>query len=345
MKAGILTGVDQLHVEEVETPKINSSEILLKVKAAAICGTDIRILRGKKTKGVRYPSIIGHEFSGEVVDLGKDVSGFKVGDRVCVDPVLPCGTCYYCKNGMENICQNRVAIGYEYDGCFAEFVRIPKDFILKGNVQKLPNSASWISGALAEPLSCVINGQRKLDIKPGDTVVIIGAGPIGLMHTMLAKASGAKSIIVSEPTESRREVSREYGATILVDPIRQSLKESVYKETNGIGADIVIMAIGNPKIANEALTIGRKGARISFFAGFSKGDLPEMDVNLIHYNELVLVGASSLQRRDMETALKLIEAGSVDLEKMATHKFSLDEIIKAFDTAESGQAVKVVFEV
>jgi L-iditol 2-dehydrogenase len=105
------------------------------------------------------------------------------------------------------------------------------------------------------------------------------------------------------------------------------------------------MAIGNPKIANEALTIGRKGARISFFAGFSKGDLPEMDVNLIHYNELVLVGASSLQRRDMETALKLIEAGSVDLEKMATHKFSLDEIIKAFDTAESGQAVKVVFEV
>lgn len=344
MKAGILTSIDNLEVKEVETPKISTFEILLKVKTAAICGTDIRILHGKKTKGVRYPSIIGHEFSGEVVEIGTNVSEFLVGDRVCVDPVLPCGTCYYCKNGMENVCINRVAIGYEYDGCFAEYVRIPTDFIKRDNVLKLPDSVSWFSGALAEPFSCVINGQNKLSIKPGDTVVVIGAGPIGLMHVMLAKASGAKCVIISEPADKRREISRAYGADILVDPIHESLSDIVNKTTNGLGADVVILAIGNPKIVNAALQIARKGARISFFAGFSKDDMPQLDVNLIHYNELVLVGSASLQRRDFATALSIIEAGSVNLDLMATHKFELCNINSAFRKAESGEAVKVFFE-
>lgn len=344
MKAGFLTKIDQLDVKEVEKPKIDSTEILLKVKAAAICGTDIRILHGKKTKGVRYPSIIGHEFSGEIVEVGEHVTEFNVGDRVCVDPVLPCGKCHYCKNGMENVCLNRVAIGYEYDGCFAEYVRIPADFVTKGNVQKLPDAVSWVSGALAEPLSCVINGQRKLSITPGDTVVVIGAGPIGLMHIMLAKASGAKNVIISEPTATRREAAKDYGADILVDPLNESLVDVVMSNTDSLGADVIILAIGNPRIVNEALSLAKKGGRVSFFAGFSKGDTPQVDVNLIHYNELVLVGSASLQRRDIETALNLIASGAVDLDKMATHTYTLDEIEHAFKTAESGEAVKVVFK-
>ena len=342
MKAGVFASLDTIVCREIDKPIIGPSEILIRVKAAAICGTDIRILHGKKTKGVRMPSVLGHEFSGEVVEAGEDLREFVAGDRVCVDPVLPCGSCHYCMNGMENVCLNREAIGYEYDGSFAEYIRIPASFIRRRNVQKLPQGVSWISGALAEPLSCVINGQRKLRISPGETVVVIGTGPIGLMHAMLAKASGARKVIVSEPVESRRTAALKYGADVLVDPMNESLDDVVSAHTDGLGADVVILAIGNPRIVNDALRIAKKGARISFFAGFSKGDLPGVDVNLIHYNELVLVGSASLQRHDMSTALNLIESGALNLEQMATKTLSLDRIAEAFALAESGEAIKVV---
>lgn len=342
MKAGVLNRVDELVFTEVETPRIAADEILVRVKAASICGTDLRIYHGKKTKGVRYPSIIGHEFAGEVVTVGIDVTTFSVGDHVAVDPVLPCGGCHYCLNGMENVCQNRVAIGYEYDGCFAEFVRIPAAFIIRGNIQKLPEHMPFTSGALAEPLSCVINGQRKLDITVGDTVVIMGAGPIGIMHMMVAKASGASTVIVSEPNEMRRNTVADFGADVTVDPLNESLKDVVLSHTDGLGADVVILAIGNPRIVNDAFAIAKKGARISMFAGFTAGEMPPVDVNLIHYNELLVVGASALQRRDMKTAVSLIASGAVDVAKLVTDTFPLEAIVEAFTKAESGDAIKVV---
>lgn len=338
----MLKQVDELVFTTSATPEIDASEILVRVGAASICGTDLRIVRGKKTKGVRYPSIIGHEFAGEVVQVGDEVTSFQNGDHVAVDPVLPCGGCYYCLNGMENVCQNRVAIGYEYDGCFAEYVRIPAAFISQGNVIRLPMSMPFTSGALAEPLSCVINGQRKLDITVGDTVVIIGSGPIGIMHMMVAKASGASTVIVSEPNRMRRQTVEDFGADVTVDPQEQSLKDVVMKQTNGLGADVVILAIGNPNIVNEAFSIARKGGRVSLFAGFSKGDMPQVDVNLIHYNELVVVGASALQRRDMKTAVNLIASGAVDVGRLVTDTFPLEQIEAAFKKAESGEAIKVV---
>ena len=342
MKAGILKQVDNLVFATSPTPEIDASEILVRVGAASICGTDLRIVRGKKTKGVRYPSIIGHEFAGHVVQVGSEVTSFQKGDHVAVDPVLPCGGCYYCLNGMENVCQNRVAIGYEYDGCFAEYVRIPAAFISQGNVVRLPEDMPYTSGALAEPLSCVINGQRKLDITVGDTVVIIGSGPIGIMHMMVAKASGASTVIVSEPNSMRRQTVQEFGADVTVDPLTESLKDIVLQRTNGVGADVVILAIGNPGIVNEAFSLARKGGRVSLFAGFSAGDMPPVDVNLIHYNELVVVGASALQRRDMKTAVNLIASGAVDVGRLVTDTFPLEDIKVAFEKAESGEAIKVV---
>jgi L-iditol 2-dehydrogenase len=342
VNAGILNRVDELIYTETETPSINESELLVRIKAASICGTDLRIYHGKKTKGVRYPSIIGHEFAGKIAEAGAQVSAFKEGDRICVDPVLPCGGCFYCLNGMENVCQNRVAIGYEYDGCFAEYVRIPAKFITQGNIQQLPPDMSFAAGALAEPLSCVINGQRKLDITVGDTVVIVGAGPIGIMHMMVAKASGASTVIVSEPNAMRRNTAANFGADITVDPISESLRDTVLTQTNGLGADVVILAIGNPKIVNDALSVARKGGRISMFAGFSAGETPPVDVNLIHYNELVVVGASALQRRDQKTAVSLIASSAVAVERLVTDTYPLEEIREAFSKAESGDAIKVV---
>lgn len=341
MKAGVLKQIDKLVCMEIDIPDIGSEDVLVRVKTAAICGTDLRIFHGKKTKGIRFPSVIGHEFSGEVAQMGASVRELAVGDRICVNPVLPCGGCFYCLNGMENVCLNREALGYEYDGCFAEYIRIPGKFITRGNVQKLPEGMSWESGALAEPLSCVINGQRKLDIGLGDTVVIIGAGPIGIMHLMVAKASGATTVIVSEPNAFRREIAGTFGADVLVDPVNESLEGVVMARTNELGADVVIIAIGNPRIVKDALKIARKGARVSLFAGFSKGDIPPVDVNIIHYNELMMVGASSLQRKDMKTALNLIDSKTIDVARLVTDHYPLEAIEEAFAKAESGQAIKV----
>ena len=342
MKAGVFSGIDKIEYLDIEKPSISDDEILVQVEAAALCGTDLRILHGKKTKGIRIPSVIGHEFSGLVVQAGSSVRDFMTGDRVCVDPVRPCGGCSYCLNDRENVCQNRIAIGYEYDGCFAEYVRIPASFIRSGNVLKLPDSVSWVEGALAEPLSCVINGQNKLNIVPGDNVVVIGTGPIGLMHCMLAKASGAAKVFVSEPSKKRREAATDFGADVLVDPAKESLADVVMSHTDGLGADVVILAIGIPQIVNEALNIARKGGRISLFAGFSKDDMPAVDVNIIHYNELLVTGSSSLKRKDLKTALNLIEGKIIDVEKLATHEFPLEKIGEAFAAAESGEALKVI---
>lgn len=344
MKAGVLQKIDNLVYSEVDTPIISEDDILVRVHAAAFCGTDARIIRGKKTKGVRLPSIIGHEFSGDIVEVGDKVSSFHKGDRVTVDPVLPCGGCAYCLNGLENVCLNRKAIGYEFDGCFAEYIRIPGDFITRGNVQLLPEVVSYEEGALAEPLACVINGQRKLDITLGETVLIIGAGPIGIMHQMIARASGGAKIIVSEPNEFRRNVAKKMGADLVIDPVNENLVDFVKAHTNTLGADVVILAIGNPRVVNDALNCARKGGRISMFAGFSKGDMPSVDVNLIHYNELVVVGASSLQRRDLKTALNLIASGAVDVKQLITKAFPLEQIAEAFELAESGGAIKVVIK-
>ncbi|MFA5571217.1 MAG: zinc-dependent dehydrogenase [Sphaerochaetaceae bacterium] len=344
MKAAVLKKINDMEYMEVDTPTIGEQDLLVKMKAASICGTDMRIYRGRKTKGVRYPSIIGHEFSGEVVQVGNKVDTFSVGDKICINNVLSCGRCYYCLNNMENVCENREAIGYEYDGAFAEYVRVPGKFISRGNIMKMPDSISWEAGALIEPLSCVINGQRKLNITPGDTVVVIGAGPIGLMHIMLAKVAGAKTVVVSEPNELRRTQSLEFGADIVVDPAKESLSVIIKDITHDLGADVVIVAIGIPSLVDEALALGRKGAHVSLFAGFPAGSKFEIDGNLIHYNELTVVGASALQRRDMITSLNLIESKTIDVEKLITHTYSLDSIIEAFEKAESGEAIKVIIK-
>ena len=191
MKAALLYGPEDMRVEEKEIPPINAGDLLLRVKACALCGTDIRIFRGTKTKGIRYPSVIGHEISGIVHACGDTVDGFSPGDAVGICPVIPCGVCYACRRAMDNLCMNRTAIGYEFDGGFQEYVRIPESAIRRGCVFKAPPDLPFAVSALIEPLACCYNGQGRCGIRLGDTVVIMGAGPIGLMHLQLARRAGA----------------------------------------------------------------------------------------------------------------------------------------------------------
>lgn len=342
MKAAVFYGPNELKLEEVKIPKINEQEVLIKVKVSAVCGTDVRIYEGKKTKGVRTPSIIGHELVGIIQEVGDKVKGFLVGDRVGVMPVIPCGKCYYCLNGRENVCANRTAIGYEFDGGFAEYVRIPHAALEAGNLVKIPDHISFEQAVVTEPLACCLNGQRKANVKMGDVVVVIGGGPIGLMHVQLAKIAGAKSVILSEPVDHRREKGLIAGADYAIDPTKDSLEDLVLSETDGLGADVVIMAIGVPFLVNSSANLLKKGGTLNLFAGFTKGVLSEIDPNVIHYNEININGTSALTRSDYHKSLSLIASGQINTEVITTTGYSLEDIEQAIADVKNGNGMKTI---
>ncbi len=340
MKAGILTAPNALSFDTVADPQLAPGDILIRVKAATVCGTDIRIFRGRKTMGVRYPSILGHEFAGEVAEAGPG-SRFREGQPVCVCPAFACGHCRHCLRGYENLCQNLTAIGYEIDGAFAEYIRIPAAGVERGNVFAMPEGLPFEKAALAEPLACVINGQEKVRVERGDTAVVLGSGPIGILHIKLARHSGTHKIIVSEPNPLRRAAALAAGADLAVDPTSENLGEIVREQTAGLGADVVIAALGVPALADDALGLARVRGRVSLFAGFSTGEKALLDVNVLHYNELYVTGAFGLSRLQFESALKLIAAGRFEVDSMLTHRFGLADISDALLAAEGGSAIKV----
>lgn len=340
MKAAFLDAPNKLSLRNTENPVAAEGDMLVRVRAATICGTDIRIFRGKKTAGIRYPSVLGHEFSGEILSTGVHL-GFAIGDRVGLCPFIGCGHCKLCKTGHENLCTDGTAFGYQIDGAFAEIVRIPAAAVAAGNLRKLPDHMSFEEAALVEPLACVLNGQNKVGVSSKDTVVILGAGPIGLLHVHLARLHGARRIISSDPNAHRRDAAIASGADVTIDPTAEDVRARVLAETGGAGADVVICAIGIPALARQTTDLAAMSGRISLFAGFSKGETAEMDVNAIHYNELTVTGAFGLSREDYDRAFDMIATGRLDLKPLITHHFDLDEIEAAFTTAESGAAIKV----
>jgi len=345
MKAAVFHGPEQISLMEIPIPEINEHEVLVRVRVSAVCGTDVRIYDGKKTKGVRQNAILGHELVGTVEKVGSAVTEFAAGDRVGVMPVIPCNRCHYCLNGRENVCANRKAIGYEFDGGFAEYVRIPQIALQAGNLVKLPDHVSFEQAVIAEPLACCINGNRKANIRLNDVVVVIGGGPIGLMHVQLAKLSGASKVIVSELIEHRAERAIAAGADVVVNPEKESLRDVVMRETHQLGADAVIMAIGIPSIVNESIQLLRKGGTINLFAGFSNGVISEVDPNFIHYQEVNVNGTSSLTRSDYHKALSLIAAGKINTEVLSTYGYTLDDIQQAIMDVKTGKGMKSIIAI
>jgi L-iditol 2-dehydrogenase len=342
MKALVLHGPNDFRVEEVPMPEIGKGDLLVKVKACAICGTDIRILEGKKTKDVRYPSTIGHEISGTIVEVGEDVTGFEVSDNVAIANVIPCGHCHSCLTGRENACMQRKAIGYQYDGGFAEYVKIPSIAIKTGNVIKFNEEVSFNEAALTEPMACCVNGSRKTGVQLGETVLIVGAGPIGLMHLQLAIADGAGCVIVNEPIEHRRKMAADLGATYAVGLDSAGLAEFVKEITHGLGVDRIVMAIGVTSIINDTIKLLCKGGTINLFAGFGGKGEAMVEANLIHYNEITVNGTSAYTRYDYLTSFDLIKNKRVNVNGLVSHEFSLEDFNKAYEVCKSGEGVKVV---
>lgn len=342
MKAAVLEEVGKLVIKDIAKPKCGDDEVLIKVKACAICGTDIKIYHhGHRL--IKLPRVTGHEVSGIVVESGKDVPMFKPGDRVAIAAVIPCGTCQYCLRGMHSMCDNLKAIGYHYDGGFAEYMLVPSLSIRNGCVNIVPSNVSFGEAAIAEPLACTINGQELSPLNLGDVVVIIGAGPVGCFHVQLAKAKGARCVILIDVSIERLNMSKVAKPDISIDTSKENALERVMLETHGKGAELVIVACSSGKAQEDGLQMVAKRGWVNFFGGLPK-DNPyiKFDSNLLHYREVHVVGTHGSAPRHNSLALNLIARGIINAKDLLTHKITIDEILKGIELTEKGKGLKVI---
>lgn len=341
MKAAIYEGLDKMVVRRVDTPVCDDNSVLVHVKACAVCGSDIRIFHHGNNR-VTPPTILGHEISGEVVEVGSNVTKFNVGDRVAIGADVPCGECVFCEAGMGNNCQINYAMGYQFPGGFAEYVLLNRIVVNYGPVHKIANHVSFDEAALAEPLGCVLNALELSNVSLGDDVVIIGAGPIGIMMIEVARRMGAKKIIVVQRSRPRLEVAKRFGADVYICSNEENAIERVLEETGGLGADVVITANSSPSTHQDALLMAKNRAHVNLFGGLPKGSTVELDTNIIHYKELFVHGAHGSLPRHHKQAVRMIESGLIDMKKYITHKFPLDDIVKAFEVAEGHEGLRVI---
>jgi len=346
MLAAVYHGPEDLRVETVPQPETGPGEILVRVDAASICGTDLRILHGAHRK---FPSgtvrIPGHEVSGTIVQVGPGLQDYSEGQRVFVAPNWGCGHCRQCISGTNNLCAGYGAIGITQDGAFASYLLIPAPAVTQGNVMSLHPSVDPAQAALIEPLACVLRGQETVGIRPGDVVLVMGAGPIGILHLKLAALSGAGSVIVSEPAQDRLERAIQMGANQTVNPEQQDLAEFIKEATGGVGADVILVATPSHQAQESTLQIAAIGGRINFFGGLPK-DQPTIrfDSNQVHYKELVVTGTTACSTRDCWRAAQIVNSGLLDLGSLVSKRFPLSLAGEAFMAAEDRKVLKVVIE-
>jgi L-iditol 2-dehydrogenase len=334
MLAALLYGKEDLRIEEVPTPTIMDDEILLRVKAASICGTDLRMYKnGLDGIDESNPRILCHEFAGTIEEIGARVEGYHVGQRVAVAPNIGCGICDLCVSGKSQHCSKLVALGIHLDGGFAEYVKIPAAAIRLGNVTPIADSVSYEAAAQNEAFSCAYCAFERYNVFPGETVVIVGAGAIGLMHAQLAKMAGAAKIIMNDLSEERLSEIKEIEPSIIT--IKDNLQARVKEETNGEGANVVITACSAAAAQQMAFELAGLDGRVNFFGGLPKGkSVVGLDTNVIHYKQLVVTGTTRSSHEHYRKTLGFIAAGLVNVDRLVTHKFPLADIETAFKNAE-----------
>jgi len=337
MKAAVLYGVRDLRLEDVPKPEFSDNEVLIRVNACGICGTDIHIYRGEwKTN---TPIILGHEFSGVIADVGREVKGLNVGDPVVAEPNIPCGSCYFCRMSERNyFCENLEATGVTVNGAFAEYVKV-----VASNVYKLPKGYNLDEAALIEPLACCVRGIDQAKIKVGDTVAIIGAGPVGLILLQLALQSGASMVIQTDMEDSRLSLAKDLGADHTINVTKEDPVESIKELTGGYGVDVAIEAVGKPEAITQAMRATRRGGRLVIF-GVSPEDAVWKVRPFELYDKELTIKTSYRSPYTFQRAVKIAVSGLVRLKPLISHVFKLDEIHGAFEVAEKRLegAVKVL---
>jgi L-iditol 2-dehydrogenase len=342
MKAAVFEGKEQLIVRDVPDPTLEPGEVLLAIEACSVCGTDLRTYRNGDHR-IAKGRILGHEFCGRVVETRAPDAGLAVGDRVVMYIVILHGTDRYVEMGRANLSSQRTTMSYHHDGAFAPFMKVPAAAVQQGNLFKVTNELSSIEMSLAEPLGCVVNAHSRLGIGLKDTVAVLGAGPIGMMHAVLARLQGAQKIIVLDNNPRRLELARAFDidSTVLVKP-DGSHRAAVAELTAGEGADAVVVAVSAAPAMNDALEIAAKAGRVCFFAGLPKSNpIANLDANQIHYKELSVTGSFSEKKSDFQAAFALLNSGRFPSSKFVTHTLPLDRVTDAFSLMESGESLKV----
>ncbi|AXH34346.1 alcohol dehydrogenase [Humibacter sp. BT305] len=347
MRAALFRGPGVVEVAEIPIPTPGPGDLLVKVRAASICGTDLRIM---KHGHFRIPAgtsrVLGHELTGRVVEAGSAVSGFAVGDRISVAPNVGCGRCRMCAKGLNQLCPDYEAFGITMDGGFAEYLLVPAHAIERGNVFHVPEGLSDEVAAVLEPMSCCLHGQRAVHVSPDDSVLIIGAGPIGCFHTVLAKRAGARQVIVANTRQPRLDIAGRMGADELINVGTHDLQAEVERLTGGEGVDVVITCVSKPEvIAGSTALAGRLG-RINVFSGLGDQARPRIDVNSLHYREQVLTGTTGSSVADYGDVIDIVAGNDLDLSPIITSRFPLEDIEAAMDESRSGRGMKsvIVFE-
>jgi L-iditol 2-dehydrogenase len=345
MLAAVWHGPNDMRLENKPVPEVLPGTVLVKVEACAICGSDLRIM-GDGNPRINPPHILGHEISGEIVKLGAGVNNYALGDRISTGADVPCGKCSHCKSGRPNCCDTNLAIGYQFDGGFAEYILLDPLVVKHGPMQKFSEKLSWNNASLAEPLACCINGYERAfyDQDTGGTIVIFGAGPIGLMLLMLGiNYYNVDQIVIVEPSKIRRQIASQLGADLVINPDNLEPVQSVMDYTNQQGANLIFTACPVVKTHTQAIEMVAKRGVVNFFGGVPKTDLPiSLLSNFIHYREAYITGSHGSTPRQHSMALDLIDKGVIDISKVVTNSLSLSDIHDGFAIAASGTSAKVI---
>lgn len=312
MKAGVFYEKHNFKIEEIEKPTPKEDEVLIKVMACGVCGTDIHIFEGDEgAAATPYGTVLGHEFSGIIEEVGKNVKEVKVGDRVCVDPNKLCGNCYYCKNAIGHFCENMIGIGTTVNGGFSEYCVVPQS-----QVYKIADTTSYLEAAMCEPVACCMHGIDLCNIKTDDNVVVIGCGMIGMIMLQLAKNAGASKVIAVEPEESKREFVKKIGADFAIDPINEDVKEALKKKgTERVTK--VIECVGRTSTMEQAIDIAGKKAIVMFFGLTAPNDTISVKPFEIFKKELE-IKASYINPYTQSRALEMIDSKRIDVSTTVT---------------------------
>lgn len=343
MKAAVFRDVERIETEERDIPSCPPGGLLVRVKACGICGSDIRNFHNGLKDGVKN-QIMGHEISGEVVEADLAAAHFRQGDRVALAPDVSCGRCWYCRHGLVNLCLSHRMLGTHLPGGYAQYLALPAEVLQHGFVEPIPEGMSYEHAAFAETAAAVLACQKRISVSLGDTVVIIGDGPVGCLHIEAARARGAKTVILAGM--DRLDLAAGFHPDLLLkndDPAR--VKAAVLEKTGGIGADFVICAVPTAAVQEEALELLRKRGCAVIYGGVAKGrETTTLNSNLIHYNELTVTGAFSYPATGLADALSAIESGGIHAEKYIGARIPLEKVPEGMALVASGKVLKAVID-
>lgn len=343
MKAAVFKDIQTITLDDRAHPEPGSDELVVQIHSAAICGTDLKIVRGNHFRTRPGQSrVLGHELAGVIVEMGSAVTHWRLGQRVSVVPNIGCGHCDMCHRGLNHMCPDYDAFGISIDGGFQEYMLVSSAALFNGNLIAIPDQMSFEDASIIEPLSCCFNAWMDLQVSAEDRVLILGTGAIAALFLQLARAFGVRQAIVVGRRSVRIEAVSNHGATDTIDSTAVDVVDEVMRLTDGKGADVAVICAPSTELQQQAIGSLARFGRLNFFSGLAPGIKPEIDTNKIHYWGLRLTGSTGSSIGDFARAMQLMDAGQVSVADVVTDRFSLENAEKAFDHALSGKGLKTL---